>query len=80
MPLGMAGNNNMKRLGVFAVVALLSMFIMIGVAAYFFMEAPPVVVAVMAVVGIILVAVVVYEAKVRLKEIDEGLDDAVDDY
>lgn len=60
-------------------VIVIAMFVVLPVC-YFVAELPLWVVAVVAVIFIALAAAMAYYAAERLKEIEEGLDDAVDDY
>lgn len=76
----MAGSNDMKKLGVVAVVGLFILLFVSVVALYMWLGAPLVLVAVVCIVYVIVAAVLLYHARARFKEIEEGLDDAVDNY
>ncbi|MBR7153542.1 MAG: hypothetical protein IKD00_07390 [Candidatus Methanomethylophilaceae archaeon] len=76
----MAGSNDMKKLGVVAVVGLFILLFVSIVALYMWLGAPLVLVAVVCIVYVIVAAVLLYHARARFKEIEEGLDDAVDNY
>lgn len=76
----MAGSNDMKKLGVVAVVGLFVLLFVSIVALYMWLGAPLVLVAAVCVVYVIVAAVLLYHARARFKEIEEGLDDAVDNY
>ena len=70
----------MKKLGVVAVVGLFILLFVSIVALYMWLGAPLVLVAVVCIVYVIVAAVLLYHARARFKEIEEGLDDAVDNY
>jgi len=76
----MAGSNDMKKLGVVAVVGLFILLFVSIVALYMWLGAPLVLVAVVCIVYVIVATVLLYHARARFKEIEEGLDDAVDNY
>lgn len=76
----MAGSNDMKKLGVVAVVGLFILLFVSIVALYMWLGAPLVLVAAVCIVYVIVAAVLLYHARARFKEIEEGLDDAVDNY
>ena len=72
--------NSVKKLGVVATtVVIVALFLTLPVF-YFVVEVPPFGVAIAAIIYIALAALMVYYALERFREIDEGLDDAVDDY
>ena len=68
---------NLWVLGSVMLMVLLLSFVPV---AYFVMEVPALIVAGVSVVFIALIAVLLYCAVERFKEIEEGLEDAVDDY
>ena len=70
----------MKKLGVVAVVGLFILLFVSIVALYMWLGAPLVLVAAVCIVYVIVAAVLFYHARARFKEIEEGLDDAVDNY
>ena len=70
----------MKKLGVVGSVVLAVLLLVYVPVAYFILDVPVLVVAVVSVVFIALIAVLLYCALERFKEIDEGLEDAVNDY
>lgn len=72
--------NTAKKLGVVGSVILMVLLLAFVPVAYFVMEVPAPIVAGVSVVFIALIAVLLYCAVERFKEIEEGLDDAVDDY
>ncbi len=72
--------NNVRRLGAIASGLFLLLFLILIPVLYFILDVPLLIVAIIAVVYFGIAAVVVYEVILRLKEIDGGLDDAVDDY
>lgn len=76
----MAGSNDMKKLGVIAVVVLLILFMISIPLLYLWAGLPWFVVAVPLIVYVIVAAILLYHAHARFKEIEEGLDDAVDNY
>ena len=76
----MAGSNDMKKLGVVAVVGLFILLFVSIVALYMWLGAPLVLVAAVCIVYVIVAAILLYHAHARFKEIEEGLDDAVDNY
>ena len=77
---GRMEKDTLKKLAVvFITVVVIAMFITIPVL-YYVADAPPIVIVVAAAVYISLAAVMAYYAHERLKEIEEGLDDAVDNY
>lgn len=72
--------DSMKKLGAAAsAIVCAALFLSLPVM-YFVLDAPIVVVAVCAVVFIVVAVGLAYCTWVRFKEIDEGLDDAVDNY
>lgn len=72
--------NSVKKLGVVATtVVIVALFLTLPVF-YFVVEVPPFAVAIAAIIYIALAVLMVYYALERFREIDEGLDDAVDDY
>ena len=73
--------NSVKKLGVVATtVVIVALFLTLPVF-YFVVEVPPFAVAIVAaIIYIALAVLMVYYALERFREIDEGLDDAVDDY
>lgn len=72
--------NSVKKLGVVATaVVIIALFLTLPVF-YYVIEMPPFAVSIAALFYAILAIAMVYYAMERFKEIDEGLDDAVDDY
>lgn len=72
--------NSVKKLGVVATaVVIIALFLTLPVF-YYVTEMPPFAVGIAALFYAILAIAMVYYAMERFKEIDEGLDDAVDDY
>lgn len=72
--------NTMKKLGVVGSVVLAVLLLAYVPVAYFILDVPVLVVAVVSVAFIALIAVLLYCALESFKEIDEGLEDAVNDY
>ena len=70
----------MRTQGVVGSVILMVLLLAFVPVAYFVMEVPALIVAGVSVVFIALIAVLLYCAVERFKEIEEGLEDAVDDY
>lgn len=74
------GKDALKRTAVILIaVVVILMFITIPLC-YAFMDMEPFALAILALFYIALAAAMAYYAHERLKEIEEGLDDAVDDY
>ena len=72
--------NSVKKLGVVATAGvIIALFLTLPVF-YYVIEMPPFAVDIAALFYAILAIAMVYYAMERFKEIDEGLDDAVDDY
>lgn len=72
--------NAVKKLGVVAVTVIIVLLFLTLPVFYFVVEVPILGVAVAAVFYVALAIIMVYYAVERFKEIDGGLDDAVDDY
>ncbi len=70
----------MKKAGVVAVVVLMLLLAVAVVAAYVLIGVPIWFTAIAIVAVVIVGAALIYYAMERFKEIEEGLDDAVDDY
>ena len=70
----------LKKLGVVATTVVIVALFMTLPVFYYVVEMPAFAVCIAAVVYIILAIAMVYYAMERFKEIEEGLDDAVDDY
>ena len=73
-------SDSMKKLGVAVIVALFAVFIVGLLVLMLVVGADLWATAVYAVVYLAFLAVLAYEGWVRLKEIDEGLEDAVNHY
>ncbi len=70
-----------KKLGVVGVVSvIIAVYILLLLFMYFIVEAPLSFIAVFFVVYVSVAIVLVYHANKRFKEIEEGLEDAVDNY
>lgn len=76
----MTGSNDMKKLGVIAIVVLLVLFMVSIPVLYLWAGLPWFVVAVPCIVYVVIAAILLYHARERFKEIEEGQDDAVDNY
>lgn len=72
--------NSVKKMGVIATTVVIVALFMTLPVFYYVVEMPVFVVGIAALVYIILAIAMVYYAVERFREIDEGLDDAVDDY
>ena len=72
--------NALKRTAVIVIAVLFILLCVTIPVMYFVLEAPPVLTILVAVVYIALACAMAYYSVERLKEIREGLDDAVDDY
>lgn len=74
------GKDAMKKLGVAATtVVIVALFLTLPVF-YYVVEMPAFAVCIAAAIYIVLAIAMVYYAMERFREIEEGLDDAVDDY
>ena len=72
--------NALKRMAVIVIAVLFILLCVTIPVMYFVLEAPLVLTILVAVVYIALACAMAYYSVERLKEIREGLDDAVDDY
>ncbi len=72
--------NSVKKMGVIATTVVIVALFMTLPVFYYVVEMPVFAVGIAALVYIILAIAMVYYAVERFREIDEGLDDAVDDY
>ena len=73
-------DNTKKKLGVWIILALSALYMASIIIMAVFIDVPAGAVIGYAVVMFIILAVLIYEGWERIKEIDEGLEDAVDDY
>lgn len=73
-------SNRMKKLGVIVILAVFILYGLSVVAAVMFLEAPTGLTVAYAVITLLLIALLAYEGWQRIKEIDGGLEDAIDDY
>ena len=73
-------DNTKKKLGVWIILVISALYVASIVMAAVFIDVPAGAVIGYAVVMFIILAVLIYEGWERIKEIDEGLEDAVDDY
>ena len=73
-------SNTMKKAGVVAIIILLALYCVGYGLMIFIVEAPIFAVALYGVIAAVIIAVLAYEGWLRFKEIDEGLEDAVNDY
>ncbi len=72
--------NSVKKLGVVATTVVIVAIFMTLPVFYFVVELPLFAVGIAAIIYLALAALMVYYALERFREIDEGLDDAVDNY
>ena len=73
-------DNTKKKLGVWIILILSTLYVASIVLVAVFIDVPDGAVIGYAVVMFIILAVLIYEGWERIKEIDEGLENAVDDY
>ena len=73
-------DNTKKKLGVWIILILSTLYVASIVLVAVFIDVPDGAVIGYAVVMFIILALLIYEGWERIKEIDEGLEDAVDDY
>lgn len=73
-------DNTKKKLGVWIILVISALYVASIVMAAVFIDVSAGAVIGYAVVMFIILAVLIYEGWERIKEIDEGLEDAVDDY
>ena len=73
-------DNTKKKLGVWIILILSALYVASIVLVAVFIDVPAGAVIGYAVVMFIILALLIYEGWERIKEIDEGLEDAVDDY
>ncbi len=72
--------NRVKKMGALASAAVFIVFFILIVALYLIAKAPISIILVVSVVYLIIAAILIYHVMQRFKEIDGGIDDAVDDY
>ena len=73
-------DNTKTKLGVWIILILSALYVASIVMVAVFIDVPDGAVIGYVVVMFIILAVLIYEGWERIKEIDEGLEDAVDDY
>jgi len=73
-------SNTMKKAGVVVIIILLALYCVGYGLMIFIVEAPIITVVLYGVIAAAIIIVLVYEGWLRFKEIDEGLEDAVNDY
>ena len=73
-------SNTMKKAGVVAIIILLALYASGYIVLIALTDAPVIAIAAYGIIVFGLLAVLVYEGWLRFKEIDEGLEDAVNDY
>ena len=73
-------SNTMKKAGVVAIIILLALYCVGYGLMIFIVEASVTAVVIYGVLAAIIIIVLAYEGWLRFKEIDEGLEDAVNDY
>ena len=73
-------SNAMKKAGVVAIIILLALYCAGYGLMIFIVDVPIIAVVLYGVIAAIFIIVLAYEGWLRFKEIDEGLEDAVNDY
>ena len=73
-------SNTKKKLGVIAIVLIFAIYGLSIIAFIFLTETPTAITVTYSVVMLVFIVLLSYEGWQRLKEIEEGLEDAVDDY
>ena len=73
-------SNGMKKLGVVLIIILLALYIAGYVVILAVMDEPWAMIIVYGLIATIVLALLTYQGWLRFKEIDEGLEDAVNDY
>ena len=73
-------DDTMKKLGVWVIVALFALYVVSVILIAILTDFPTPVVIVYSVIMLTVLAVLAYEGWQRIKEIDGGLEDAVDNY
>ena len=73
-------SNTKKKLGVIAIVLIFAIYGLSIIAFIFLVETPTAITVTYSVVMLVFIVLLSYEGWQRLKEIEEGLEDAVDDY
>ena len=73
-------SNGKKKLGVAIIVAVFVIYVAIVVGMILFLEAPTGLTVAYAVILLLFIVLLSYEGWQRIKEIDGGLEDAIDDY
>ena len=70
----------MKKLGVIAIVLIFAIYGLSIIAFIFLIETPTFITVTYSVVMLVFIVLLSYEGWERIKEIEEGLEDAVDNY
>ena len=73
-------SDTVKKAGVVAIIILLALYLAGYGLMIFIVEAPIIAVVLYGVIAAAIIIVLAYEGWLRFKEIDEGLEDAVNDY
>ena len=73
-------SNTMKKLGVIAIVLIFAIYGLSIIAFIFLIETPTFITVTYSVVMLVFIVLLSYEGWERIKEIEEGLEDAVDNY
>ena len=73
-------SDTVKKAGVVAIILLLALYLVGYGLMIFIIEASPIAVVLYGVVAAAFIILLSYEGWLRFKEIDEGLEDAVNDY
>ena len=73
-------SNTKKKLGVIAIVLIFAVYGLSIVAFIFLVETPTFITVTYSVIMLVFIVLLSYEGWQRLKEIEEGLEDAVDNY
>ena len=73
-------SDTMKKLGVVTIIVLLALYLVGYMVVIFLTDVPLIGVVAYGIIARLFIALLVYEGWQRFKEIDEGLEDAVNDY
>ena len=73
-------SNTMKKLGVITIVLIFAVYGLSIIAFIFLIETPTFITVTYSAVMLVFIVLLSYEGWERLKEIEEGLEDAVDNY
>ena len=73
-------SNTMKKAGVVAIIVVLALYITGYLILIALTDVPVIGIVVYGIIAFGILAILIYEGWLRFKEIDEGLEDAVNDY